>query len=50
MGQLVKEQINARMTVRHPTLESVQGLHFCTFRQDGDRPDSLYRAVHDVIS
>jgi proline racemase len=46
MGQLVKEQINARMMVKHPTLTNVTGLHFCTFWQEPDRPDSLYRNVH----
>ncbi len=46
MGLLVKEQINAKMNVQHPVEKHIQGLHFCTFWQDGDRPDSLYRNVH----
>lgn len=46
MGLLVKDQINAKMTVQHPVEKHIQGLHFCTFWQDGDRPDSLYKNVH----
>lgn len=46
MGQLVKKQINAKMKIKHPTLSHMDGLHFCTFWQDPDRPDSLYRNVH----
>ncbi|MCP5371559.1 MAG: proline racemase family protein [Hyphomicrobiales bacterium] len=46
LGVLVTEQINARMEVRHPTETHVHGLHFCTFWQEPDRPDSLYRNVH----
>ncbi len=46
MGCLVKDQINAKMTVRHPVEKHIKGLHFCTFWQEGTRPDSLYRNVH----
>lgn len=46
MGQLVKEQVNAKLDVRHPELPHIQGLHFCTFWQEPDHPDSLYRNVH----
>lgn len=46
MGELVKTQINAKLAVRHPTERHISGLHFCTFWQDPDRPDSLYRNVH----
>lgn len=46
IGQAVKAQINARMKIRHPTLGTMDGLHFCTLWQEPDRPDSLYRNVH----
>jgi len=46
MGQLVKKQINAKMQVQHPVQTHIEGLHFCTFWQEPDRPDSLYRNVH----
>lgn len=46
VGVNVMKQINDRMDVRHPTEKHVQGLHFCTFWQDPDRADSLYRNVH----
>jgi len=46
MGQLVKRQINERMQIRHPVEDHIRGLHFCTFWQAPDRPDSLYRNVH----
>lgn len=46
MGQLVKQQINEKMKVQHPTERHIEGLHFCTFWQQPDRPDSLYRNVH----
>ena len=46
MGQLVKKQINERMTIQHPTKPDTRGLHFCTFWHDPDRPDSLYKNVH----
>ncbi len=46
MGCLVKDQINARMNVQHPVEKHIQGLHFCTFWQEGDRADSLYKNVH----
>ena len=46
MGCIVKDQINEKMTVQHPVETHINGLHFCTFWQDGDRPDSLYKNVH----
>jgi len=46
MGLLVKRQINEKMKVQHPTKPHIAGLHFTTFWQDPDRPDSLYRNVH----
>lgn len=46
MGQIVKAQINERVVVAHPAKPHISGLHFCTFWQDPDRPDSLYRNVH----
>lgn len=46
VGVAVMEQINDRMDVRHPTQDHVRGLHFCTFWQEPDRADSLYRNVH----
>lgn len=46
MGQLVKKQINARMSIQHPTKPDTTGLHFCTFWHAPDRPDSLYKNVH----
>lgn len=46
MGCLVKDQINAKMNVQHPVEKHIQGLHFCTFWQDGDRADSRYKNVH----
>ena len=46
MGMLVKAQINDKMTVEHPVEKHISGLHFTTFWQDPDRPDSLYRNVH----
>ena len=46
MGELVKQQINARIQIRHPTKPDVAGLHFCTFWHEPDRPDSLYKNVH----
>lgn len=46
MGQLVKQQINDKMDIRHPTKPETRGLHFCTFWHEPDRPDSLYKNVH----
>ncbi|MBI1385911.1 MAG: proline racemase [Rhizobiales bacterium] len=46
MGELVKKQINAKLEIRHPTAKDMSGLHFCTFWQQPERPDSLYRNVH----
>ncbi|MEZ5819120.1 MAG: proline racemase family protein [Hyphomicrobiaceae bacterium] len=46
MGQLVKQQINAKMQIQHPTKPDTKGLHFCTFWHEPDRPDSLYKNVH----
>ena len=46
MGCLVKDQINEKMTVQHPVKTHIKGLHFCTFWQEGDRADSLYKNVH----
>ena len=46
MGELVKQQINEKMTIQHPIEKHIQGLHFCTFWQAPERPDSLYRNVH----
>ena len=46
MGQLVKQQINAKLDVRHPVERHIEKVHFCTFWQAPDRPDSLYRNVH----
>ncbi|WP_370284283.1 proline racemase family protein [Pseudooceanicola sp.] len=46
MGILVKNQINARMTVQHPTETHIKGLNFTTFWQEPDHSDSLYRNVH----
>ena len=46
MGQLVKKQINDRITIQHPTKPNTKGLHFCTFWHQPDRPDSLYKNVH----
>mgnify|MGYP001281826558 FL=1 len=46
MGCLVKDQINAKMTVQHPVEKHINGLHFCTFWHEGERSDSLYKNVH----
>jgi proline racemase len=46
MGELIKQQINAKMDIVHPLAEHMNGLHFCTFWQEPDRSDSLYRNVH----
>jgi len=46
LGQLAKEQINARLDVRHPTAPHISKLHFATFWHEGEHPDSLYRNVH----
>lgn len=46
MGQLIKRQINAKMEVVHPVETHIRGVHFCTFWQEPDRADSLYRNVH----
>ncbi|HAR53182.1 proline racemase family protein [Roseovarius nubinhibens] len=46
MGVMVKDQINAKMTVQHPTESQIKGLNFTTFWQEPDHPDSLYRNVH----
>lgn len=46
MGELVKKQINAKMDIVHPVEKHIRGVHFCTFWQDPDRADSLYRNVH----
>ncbi|EKF20163.1 proline racemase [Nitratireductor pacificus pht-3B] len=46
MGVLVKDQINAKMDVRHPTEKHIRGLNFTTFWQEPDHADSLYRNVH----
>lgn len=46
MGILIKNQINKRMDIRHPTEKHIQGVNFTTFWQEPDRADSLYRSVH----
>ncbi|SFH21710.1 proline racemase [Sulfitobacter dubius] len=46
MGVLVKDQINAKMKIQHPTEKHIQGLNFTTFWQEPDHADSLYRNVH----
>ena len=46
MGMLVKQQVNEKMKVVHPTHGHIQGVHFCTFWQEPDHADSLYRNVH----
>lgn len=46
IGVLVKDQINAKMDVVHPTRPHIRGLNFTTFWQEPDHPDSLYRNVH----
>ncbi|MBD3624793.1 MAG: proline racemase family protein [Rhodobacteraceae bacterium] len=46
LGVSVKDQINAKMTVAHPTESHIKGLNFTTFWQEPDHADSLYRNVH----
>lgn len=46
MGVAVKNQINEKMTVQHPTEAHIKGLNFTTFWQEPDHADSLYRNVH----
>lgn len=46
LGVMVKDQINAKMKITHPTAPHIQGLNFTTFWQEPDHPDSLYRNVH----
>ena len=46
MGQLVKEQINKKIDVVHPTKSHIRGVHFCTFWQEPDNSLHLYRNVH----
>ncbi|UXX82570.1 proline racemase family protein [Roseovarius pelagicus] len=46
MGVLVKDQINAKMDIQHPTETHIRGLNFTTFWQEPDHADSLYRNVH----
>lgn len=46
MGVAVKDQINAKMNVQHPTERHIQGLNFTTFWQEPTHTDSLYRNVH----
>lgn len=46
MGVLVKDQINEKMTIQHPTEPHIQGLNFTTFWQEPEQDDSLYRNVH----
>lgn len=46
MGLCISSQINDRMDVRHPTEKHIHGLHFCTFWQEPEHADSLYKNVH----
>lgn len=46
MGVLVKDQVNAKMDIQHPTEKHIKGLNFTTFWQEPDDADSLYRNVH----
>jgi proline racemase len=46
LGVMVKDQINAKMEVVHPTAAHIRGLNFTTFWQEPDHADSLYRNVH----
>ena len=46
MGELVKAQINDKLTVSHPVQTHIRGVHFCTFWHEPSRPSSLYRNVH----
>lgn len=45
-GQVVKDELNRRLDIRHPVQSHIQGLNFVTFWHEGSRPDSLYRNVH----
>ena len=46
LGVMVKDQINAKMEIAHPTAPHIRGLNFTTFWQEPDHADSLYRNVH----
>ncbi|MCP1673590.1 proline racemase [Natronocella acetinitrilica] len=46
LGQMAKEQINAKLDVRHPTAPHISKVHFATFWHEGEHADSLYRNVH----
>jgi proline racemase len=47
LGQLVKQQINDKVKLTHPTQANVSGhLNYVTFYAKPTRPEALYKCVH----
>lgn len=46
LGLLVKQQINERVRLQHPTQPHIDHINFVTFYHEPTRLDSLYRNVH----
>ena len=46
MGQLVKQQINAKVKLKHPVQSHLTGLNYMTFYQEATLPGARYKCVH----
>jgi len=46
LGQLVKQQINAKVKLRHPVLSHLTELNYITFYQEPTLPGARYKCVH----
>jgi proline racemase len=50
LGLLIKQQIDAKVTVRHPVKQHISYIDLITFWHEPTRPDALYRNVHVLSS
>lgn len=50
LGQLVKQQVEEKVEIRHPTKPHIDYLDIVTFWHDSTRPEAFYRNVHVLSS
>jgi proline racemase len=50
LGRMVKEQIDTKLHVRHPTVPHIGNVDIVTFWHEPTRPEALYRNVHVLSS
>lgn len=46
LGTAIRQQLNGRLKLRHPTASHITELNYVTFYHEPTLPDALYRCVH----